>query len=97
VNVIAVIVDFNMSHLWDEPKEIHVSVDASGRPRWFVWHGRKHGVSVVGQPEIVEADWWSEAGEVRRQYIPIVTDTGLKCDIYFDFLTESWWMASVYD
>jgi hypothetical protein len=86
-----------MSHLWGEPEEIAVSVDAAGRPSAFVWHGRKHPIEKWGDAYLIETEWWSEQGEVRRQMWPVVTRTGLKCDLCFDLLSETRWMSSVYD
>ena len=86
-----------MSRLWPEGESIVVQVDEQGRPLRFVWRTRLHQLAQVQQHWQVDTDWWSDDGRVWREYLAVTTTTGLLCVIYQDLLTESWFLAKIYD
>jgi len=86
-----------MSRLWPEGEPIVVQVDEQGRPLRFVWRTRLHQLVQVQQHWQVDTDWWSDDGRVWREYLAVTTTTGLLCVIYQDLLTESWFLAKIYD
>ena len=86
-----------MSRLWPEGESIVVQVDEQGRPLRFVWRTRHHQLVQIQQHWQVDTDWWSDDGRVWREYLAATTTTGLLCVIYQDLLTESWFLAKIYD
>ena len=86
-----------MSRLWPEGEEIEVVLDAEGWPEGFAWLGRRHPIERLLARWQVQTDWWSEEGEVHREYLKITTTDGLLCEIFFDLIHERWCLARLYD
>ena len=87
-----------MSRLWPEGERIAVRVQGgSGQPVSFLWQGCAHRLAQVQQHWQVDADWWSAAGPVRRDYWAVITTSGLLCVIYHNLDEGTWFLAKVYD
>ncbi len=83
-----------MTRLWvgGQPLEI-VSEDM---PTKFNWQGRAHHITETCNRWRIDTCWWDPAQRVCREYLQIVTDTGLLCLLYRD-ADSRWFLARVYD
>ena len=86
-----------MTRLWADGASITPHGDAQHHLRAFTWHGRTHTIQRVHQQWQVAGDWWSEAGEVSRDYVAVTTTAGLLCVLYYDHDEQRWYLAKVYD
>lgn len=88
-----------MTRLWKQGEASLVTADFDhyGNPRSFTWHGRTHAIRQVHLRWRVECDWWSEQGEVARDYLLVTADEGLLCLIYCDLTDRQWYVARLYD
>lgn len=86
-----------MTRIWPEGDPITVTVDDTGLPRVFVWHGRAHPVAQIEEQWQIYTDWWSDDGAVSRECFRLVTRTGLLCEIFFDILAQGWRLGRLYD
>lgn len=86
-----------MSRLWSEGEIIRVETTHAGWPRQFVWHDQWHRVQRIVQYWRLDTDWWSEQGQVSRDYMAIITHEGLLCVVFLDLLEGTWRLAKIYD
>jgi hypothetical protein len=86
-----------MTHTWPDGESIHVTADQDGCPQRFVWQNAMHRVQAIHQQWQVDADWWSDAGRVWRDYFVVTTAEGLLCVLYYDHLGNAWRLTKVYD
>jgi hypothetical protein len=86
-----------MSRLWPEGESIRVQTDDCGRPHHFTWHDRTYILAQIQQRWQVDTDWWSAEGRIWREYLACTTTSGLLCVLYQDLLSESWFLARLYD
>lgn len=86
-----------MTHTFQPPDQIHGSVDRDGSPTYFTWQGQRHKVVTKVESWEIHTNWWESTGVIRRVYHAIITDAGLFCVLYCDLLTNTWYMAKVYD
>ena len=88
-----------MTRLWrqGEASLVTADFDQYENPRSFKWHGRTHAIRQVHLRWRVECDWWSEHGEVARDYVLVTTDDNLLCLIYCDLSDRQWYIARLYD
>jgi hypothetical protein len=86
-----------MTRIWEDGEPITVNVDDVGLPALFIWNEVTHPVARVSDHWRVNTDWWSDAGEVDREYFRLTTKTGLLCEIYFDAPQQLWKLGRLYD
>lgn len=86
-----------MSRLWPDGESISVQTDDAGRPLRFTWRSHTYLLAQIQQHWQVDADWWSEAGRIWRDYVAVTTTDGLLCVIYQDLLSENWFLSKLYD
>jgi hypothetical protein len=67
------------------------------RPEGFVWQSVSHSILEVSNSWRVHTRWWAPGEVVWREYLKVVTDTGLLCLIYRDLPTGSWRLTRLYD
>ncbi len=84
-----------MTWFWPRGAAVRVLVDDAGRPRAFLWRGRRHPVAAVVRRWRVDTGWWRH--RVWREYVTVVTATGLLAVLYQDLRTGAWYLARVYD
>ncbi|MFZ5915476.1 MAG: hypothetical protein ACOYZ7_00905 [Chloroflexota bacterium] len=79
-----------MTRLWPdgEPIEVWGETDA---PTGFTWAGADHRVVEVCNR------WWQPDETVWREYLKVVTGSGLLCLLYHDLIGGGWLLARLYD
>ncbi|MBX7214047.1 MAG: hypothetical protein K1X39_08570 [Thermoflexales bacterium] len=86
-----------MTHAWPDGLPIQVeTLDEQGAPRAFGWRGRNWTVERVVQRWMIDTDWWSERGRLRRFYVAVITREGLLCALFHD-PEGGWRITRVYD
>lgn len=86
-----------MSRLWREGHPITVTFNRQGLPVFFVWQEHTYAVERILQAWDIVSDWWSEEGEIEREYYAVTTTTGLLCVLFFDRMDQIWRLTRVYD
>jgi len=86
-----------MTRLFSEDETIQPKLDPRGYPASFIWQGRIQNVDRVIQHWQVDTEWWSEMGQVNREYFAVTTREGILCVLYRDYLDEQWHLERVYD
>ncbi len=86
-----------MTLLWPGGLPIRVRCDAQGRPLDLRWNGTSRRVARWGRRWELRTDWWEEGGELWRSYFSLVTQDGLRCDIFHDHLSRSWCLERLFD
>ena len=86
-----------MTRAWMQDEPIDIETDPQGRLRAMRWHGQRHAIERLVEWYQIDLDWWSSQGHVRRNYYTVITRTGLLCVLYYDFLSEGWSLARLYD
>jgi hypothetical protein len=46
---------------------------------------------------VIHTLWWEPSQTVWREYLKVVTDTGMPCVIFHDLLRDGWFLARIYD
>ena len=91
-----------MTRLWPMGEIITVW-GPEENPSAFDWHGEHHCIEELCNRWRVHTRWWDQNGTIQREYLKVVTDTGLLCLLCHDLaaLTTSpgaqWFMARLYD
>lgn len=85
-----------MTRLWAEGEKIKIWGDKY-TPQGFVWQGLDHHILEVCNRWQVHTRWWEPGETVWREYLKVVTDSGLLCQIYHDLIGEEWFLARLYD
>jgi len=85
-----------MTRLWPEGEQVE-AWGGEGTPDGFVWHGEPHRILDVCNCWRIHTRWWEPDQGVRREYLKVVTDTGLLCYIYRDLLSGDWFLSKIYD
>jgi len=85
-----------MTRLWSQGERIEVW-GGEGMPAGFEWHGEPHRVQDVCNCWRIHTRWWEPEHAIWREYLKVVTDTGLLCLIYDDLLTGDWFLSRIYD
>lgn len=78
-------------------ESIRCTLDDSGRPLHFQWHGRRHVVERVVQQWQVDTDWWAPDGRVHRDYWAAITAEGVLLVFFLDHSDGKWYLAKIYD
>jgi hypothetical protein len=86
-----------MTQLWSEGEPITVAMGSRGQPVRFIWQGRPHPILRIVQHWQLDQDWWSEQGHLWREYLAVLTATGLFCVIFQDLADQHWYLVRVYD
>ena len=77
-----------------EPLEVWGAEDT---PDGFVWRNVTHNVLEVTNRWRVHTRWWEPSEAVWREYLKVVTDQGLLCQIYHDLQNGGWLLSRIYD
>ena len=85
-----------MPRLWNEGKSLQVELKDLW-PMRFTWKGHTHAVRQIYDHWKIDTGWWDDAKHISREYFELTTADGLLCAIYYDFLSESWYLAELYD
>jgi hypothetical protein len=80
-----------LTRLWVEGEPVEVW-GGEGTPGGFKWNRASHRVQEVCNRWRAHALWWEPNEMVWREYLKVVTNTGLLCLIYRDLLTGSWYL-----
>lgn len=84
------------ARLLGEGEPLVVECDAGGRPLGFRWAGQMYKVARVCNRWRVRGEWWrGESG--GREYIKLVTGSGLLCLIARDLDAGAWFLIRIYD
>jgi hypothetical protein len=86
-----------VTRIWPQGEAVLVTLDQWRRPLRFTWRGQTHQVGAVHQQWQVNTDWWSDEGQIWRDYFALTTTSGLLCVIFYDRPAEEWRIAKVYD
>jgi hypothetical protein len=85
-----------MTRMFADGEPVTVKTE-DGWPSMLIWNDIAHPVARVAERWQVNTDWWSDGGEVDRDYFRVVTKTGLLCEIFYDGLERVWRLARIYD
>ena len=85
-----------MTRLWRSGQPLAVRTDDNAVPSSFEWNGRVHCISGICNHWRVHHDWW-RCSPIWRDYYKIVTTDGFLCVIYRDLVTDTWYLARIYD
>ena len=69
----------------------------SGRARRVYLARRVHRILEIGNRWRVHTRWWAPSEMVWREYLKVVTDTGLLCLLYQGLPRGGWLLARLYD
>ena len=83
-----------MTYLWMPALRIEMWVEA-GLLQCFKWGERIHNVQWVALHWRIDVEWWEQ--RIWRHYYKLVTDTGLLVVVFYDLLTEAWYLQQLYD
>ncbi len=88
-----------MTRLWLQNTACTITPksDAQGQLCAFTWNGRTYHIERVLQHWRVDCDWWSDAGQVSREYWAVTTKADLLCVLYCDRCAQRWYLSKVYD
>ena len=85
-----------MTRLWPEGEPIQVRSEEEP-PTCFLWHAETHHMLDTCNCWRIHTCWWEPEHAVWREYLKVITDTGLLCLIYQDLLSGAWFLCRVYD
>ena len=85
-----------VTRLWPEGEVVEIWGEEEA-PSGFVWQGVRHRVKESTIRWRVHTRWWEPEKTVWREYVKVVTDTGVLCLLYRDLLEGDWFLARVYD
>ena len=85
-----------MTHLWSEGEPVETWGEAAV-PEGFIWQGVSHRILETGNRWRVHTRWWAPSEMVWREYLKVVTDTGLLCLLYQGLPRGEWLLARLYD
>lgn len=84
-----------MTRLWAEGLAVQVEMGAEGQLRAFHWARRTHRIQHLANRWRVDQGWWQ--ARVWREYVKVVTDTGLLAVLYRDLPDGGWYLQRLYD
>jgi hypothetical protein len=85
-----------VTRLWPKGEPVEVW-GGEGTATGFVWRGSSHHIQETCNRWRVHTRWWESNQAVWREYLKVITDTGLLCLLYRDLLEGDWFLARVYD
>jgi hypothetical protein len=85
-----------MTRLWPEGEPV-AAWGGKGTPEGFAWQGVSHHILDVCNRWRIHTRWWEPGEAIWREYLKVITDTGLLCLLYRDLLLDGWFLARVYD
>ena len=85
-----------MTRLWPEGEAVDIWGEED-TPAGFFWQGRRHSIEDACNRWRVHTRWWEPEEVVWREYVKVVTGTGLLCLLYRDLSAGGWFLARVYD
>jgi hypothetical protein len=68
-----------------EPEPIE-AWGAGETPDGFIWQNAEHRILEVANTWVIHTLWWEPSQTVWREYLKVVTDTGMLCVIFRDLL-----------
>lgn len=84
-----------MSHLWTRPPPVGVELARDGSLLAFRWRGERHPVGQELARWRVDQGWW--AHHRWREYVRLVTTTGLAVELFCDLATGTWHLQRLFD
>jgi hypothetical protein len=85
-----------LTRLWLKGEQVQVW-GAENPPDGFRYQGRSHNITNICNRWRVHTRWWEPDESVWREYLKVVTNTGLLCLIYHDLQSEDWFLSRLYD
>ena len=85
-----------MTRLWPEGEPIQVR-SGEEPPTCFLWHTEMHHMLDTCNCWRIHTRWWEPEHAIWREYLKVITDTGLLCLIYQDLLSGAWFLCRIYD
>jgi hypothetical protein len=100
-----------VTRLWPEGEAVEIWGEEAA-PSGFVWQetsfdrlgagslerlGTRHRIEEITIRWRVHTRWWEPEQAVWREYVKVVTDTGLLCLLHRDLFGGGWFLARVYD
>jgi hypothetical protein len=85
-----------VTRLWPEGEAIQ-AWGGQETPSGFAWQRADHRILEVYNRWRVHTRWWEPGQAIWREYVKVVTDTGLLCLLYRDLRRGGWFLARVYD
>jgi hypothetical protein len=85
-----------MTRLWPEGERVKAWGRAE-KPAGFYWGGEPHRILDVCNRWRIHTRWWEPDHAIWREYLKLVTDTGLLCLIYRDLWSGGWFLSRIYD
>lgn len=84
-----------MTHFWQIPQVITVAITLEGHPVGLTWQGEYHPIRVIANRWRDDTGWW--LWRKRREYLRLLTQTGMLVEIYHDKETQTWYLQRLYD
>lgn len=85
-----------MTRLWPAGERIE-AWGGEETPAGFNWQGKPHRIVDVCNRWCIHTRWWEPDELIWREYLKVVTDTGLLCLVYQNRLSTDWFLARLYD
>ncbi|MFN2129316.1 MAG: DUF6504 family protein [Anaerolineae bacterium] len=85
-----------MTRLWAGGEAITVW-GSDETPAGFAWRGGAHRIDRVCTRWRVHTWWWEPSRAVCREYLKVVTEDGVLCQLYHDQHSGQWFLARLYD
>jgi len=85
-----------VTRLWSKGEQVD-AWGGEGTPAGFNWQGEPHRILDVCNRWRIHTRWWEPNQALWREYLKVVTDTGLLCIIYQDLVSGGWFLARLYD
>jgi hypothetical protein len=86
----------HVTRLWPEGEAV-IPWGREEMPAGFVWQGTGHAIQKTCNRWRIHTRWWDPQQVIWREYVKVVTDTGLLCLLYRDLISGGWFLARVYD
>jgi len=85
-----------MTRFWPDGIPIQIWGDAQA-PTGFTWEGTGHPIIQICNRWRVHTRWWEPGEAVHREYLKVVTESGLLCLISNDLASGTWFLCRLYD
>ena len=80
----------------DPGLQIQLETDQKGFPVRFFAHGQTQAVADIVNAWRVDQGWWRPKA-THRTYFKLLTEGGVLCEIYWDDVTQTWYLEREYD
>lgn len=85
-----------MTHLYRDPQLLQ-TWGPEDAPEGFIWRNTPHHILKIANRWTLHTRWWEPRHAIWRDYLKVVTDSGILCQIYRDRLGGGWYLARIYD